>query len=149
MRADVWNVKLLIQARLVAVHAEASEEWPIVESPPDARTKRQNWITYVGYFFESPSFPCRQLHDLCFQPLLCCIPRDRLRQHHRLLVGRYPWRNALVGKVAYDVSIDCGDELVMKVFRRRFCDDIVINPQRQFILVELTYEKEIVLSIRF
>lgn len=28
VRADVWNVKLLIQAGLAAVHAEGSEGWP-------------------------------------------------------------------------------------------------------------------------
>ena len=149
MRADVWNVKLLIQAGLAAVHVGASEEMANRPAPSRRPPKTGESITYVGYFFESPSFPCRQLHDLCFQPLLRCIPRDRLREHHRLLVGRYPRRDTLVWKVAYDISIDCGDELIMKDFRCRFRDDIVINPQSKFILVELTYEVEMMISIRF
>ena len=77
-------------------------------------------VTYIilHQVFDAPSVATWQLHHFTLQPSLCGIASDGLGANTGawLVIGRNPWRQALVGHFSREVSIYGGEKLVVKVF---------------------------------
>lgn len=92
---------------------------------------------YLWNCLETPPVSGRQLHHLRLQPVLSRIPGGRLRHHRRLVIRRYPARNAVVGEISCQVSNDCAYEVIVKMFGFRVGAYYMINTRRVFALVKM------------
>jgi len=102
---------------------------------------------YLCNKLQSSPVLSRQLHDFSLQSLLCRISGHRLRYHGRLVICGDPRGDSRLWGVATDITVNTGQQLIVKMFHGRVEGHEEIDLKGELFLVESTCWKSAATSI--